>query len=207
MLIKTIKNLNFGYFWSDTTGVMKPCIFFSLLLHIILLFYLQNSFTSDWNFEKLRTYQIEIIRPPVDDLDFKNMSSANIEHLKQEKPVDTVNEQDTISLDTKDKRYVTYATIIKQQIMRQWKYPPEAKLYLLEGKLIVLFSLSKNGQMKNIKITSSSGYAILDNEVIRSITTAAPFTTFPESIKVQTLNINAAFDYRLTSRKNEKSGP
>jgi len=48
--------------------------------------------------------------------------------------------QETISLDTDDKRYVTYAQAIKEKIAGQWKYPQEARKKKLEGRLVALFS-------------------------------------------------------------------
>jgi putative hydrolase of HD superfamily len=52
--------------------------------------------------------------------------------------------QETISLDTDDKRYVTYAQAIKERIAGQWKCPKEARRKNLEGRLVALFSLNIN---------------------------------------------------------------
>ena len=110
-------------------------------------------------------------------------------------------DQETISLDTVDERYVSYAGIIKGGILKQWKYPKEAKENLIEGKLMVLFSLARPGDLTRIEIISSSGYGILDKEALRAISAAAPFPGFPGHITVSRLNVKANFDYRLTSRK------
>lgn len=109
--------------------------------------------------------------------------------------------QDTISLDTKDKRYISYTKLVKQRLSSNWGYPRKAKEKLMEGKSHVLFSLSRNGQLIGISITGSSGYEILDQEGIDTIKRAAPFPPFPESITVGRLNINVSFEYRLTSPK------
>jgi protein TonB len=88
--------------------------------------------------------------------------------------------------------------------MQNWRYPPEARAYLIEGTLVILFSITKDGNMTHIAITETSGHEILDQEVIRAINKAVPFPRFPESISVKRLNINARFDYRLSSKKKNK---
>ena len=77
----------------------------------------------------------------------------------------------------------------------------EAKSYLIEGKLMVLFSLVSEGDMVQIKIIEPSGHEILDKEAIRAIRAAAPFPPFPEHIPLRRLNIKASFVYRLTAKK------
>ncbi|MGD2125656.1 MAG: energy transducer TonB, partial [Desulfobacteraceae bacterium] len=109
--------------------------------------------------------------------------------------------QDTISLDTKDKRYITYARVIKERISYHWTYPQEAKDNLMEGKLTVLFSLNRGGDLTQINIVIGSGYDILDLEALQAIRGAAPFPPFPEHITVGRLNIKATFDYRITTRR------
>jgi TonB family protein len=181
--------------------MMKTFIIISLLFHFALLLAFRNAFPLQWNREELRTYQIELIRPPVKDIETDDLSKTLIDNLKQEElpaPQDT---QDTISLDTKDKRYISYTSVIKEEIMRQWQYPPQARAYLIEGSLTAFFSLTRDGSMTRLDIIRTSGHKILDQEVIRAIRNAAPFPPFPESIIVNRLNIQANFSYQLTSKK------
>ena len=180
---------------------MKASLTLSFLLHIILVLAFQKAFPLQWNLEPLRTYAVELIRPSVEDIDMDEPSQTLREDLKQEEDTSPLDAQDTISLDTKDKRYVSYAKIIKGEIMRHWRYPPQARAYLIEGSLTALFTLSRNGAMTQIRITKVSGQEILDKEVIRAINKAAPFPPFPSSVTVSRLNIQANFDYRLTSKQ------
>jgi TonB family protein len=179
--------------------VMRICVGISLLFHVLFVWTFQEAFPLQWNMEEVRTYQVELIRPPVDDLDTDDHSTTQMHDLEDEDPTQQSNTQDTISLDTKDERYVSYTTRIKQEIMQLWQYPPQAKLYLIEGNLLALFSLTRDGTMIQVRIIKGSGHEILDEEVVRAIQSAAPFPPFPESIQVHRLNIQAHFDYRLTS--------
>jgi protein TonB len=102
-------------------------------------------------------------------------------------------------LDTKDKRYVPYAKLVKARLMQNWKYPEEALDKLIEGKLLALFSLDRQGRLLEIEIIQLSGFEVLDREAIRAIRASAAFPPFPSSVTVSRLNIEASFDYRLTS--------
>jgi protein TonB len=184
--------------------VMKACIVISLLFHVLFVWTFQKAFPLQWNVEEVRTYQVELIRPPVNDIDTEDLSTAQMHDLKDEDLSRQPVTQDTISLDTKDKRYVSYTGLIKQKIMHHWQYPLQAKQYLIEGNLLALFSLTKDGAMVQIRIIRGSGHEILDEEVVRAITSAAPFPAFPSSIRVHRLNIQAHFDYRLTSNRLKK---
>ena len=180
---------------------MKVSLTISLFIHIILLVAVQNIFPEYWQNSELRTYMIEFIRPPVEDLSEVDISGASLDNLKNLEKLDINKDQDTISLDTIDKRYSSYTQVIKKWIMQQWKYPPEARVYLIEGGLMILFTLTSDGELLNIDITESSGHKILDQEVIRAINKSVPFPPFPDSIKVKRLNIIARFDYRLAPKK------
>ena len=202
MDLKIITRLSNSHLFHGREMAMKVSIALSLIFHIILLLSFHSAFPFIWNTEELRTYRVELIRPPVEDIETGDTPDSLMENTNEKEEILPVDSQDTISLDTKDKRYVEYATLIKKEIMGHWKYPPEARAYLIEGNLMVLFSLSDDGSMTRITIIRSSGHEILDNEVVRAINSALPFPPFPSSIKVKRLNINASFDYRLTSEKN-----
>jgi TonB family protein len=179
--------------------VMKTCLVVSLLLHACMLLGIQKAFPVNWFPEPLRTYHVELLRPPVDPLEDDEEGSTDLAKLKAEEKTPPEKAEDTISLDTKDERYISYARIIKEELMRHWKYPHAAKENLIEGQVLVLFTLNRQGKLRDIKILNTSSYPVLDNETLRAIRTAAPFPPFPGSVMVKRLNIKAAFAYRLTS--------
>jgi TonB family protein len=201
MALKMIKRLNDNLLLNGSASVMKISLIVSFIFHIVILLVFQNAFPFHFLNQELRTYRVELIRPPVDDIDEEDLSGNQIDSSGQDEFPDIEVSQETISLDTKDKRYVSYATSIKNKIMLHWRYPPEARAYLIEGRLMVLFSLARDGRLTHISITDSSGNDVLDNEVIRAINSSVPFPPFPKSIIVKRLNIRATFDYRLTSKK------
>lgn len=187
----------------QTEKILRICLIVSLAFHVVMVLTLQNAVPTFLAGEYLRTYRVELLRPPVDDMDLEEKPDTDI--VKPEEPAapkpSSEESQETISLDTEDKRYVTYAQAIKERIAGQWKYPQEARKKKLEGRLVALFSLNREGALTRMEITRSSGYEVLDREAERAIQSAAPFPPFPSTITVSRLNINVSFDYTLTKKK------
>ena len=182
--------------------IMRAAVILSVVVHALALAGIQKAFPSLLGPPPMKTYLLELVRPPVDDLDEADTGAeeARVREDPPEEPEPPQPLEDTISLNTKDRRYVDYARVIKDRLLRQWSYPQRAKELLLEGRLLLVFSLSKNGEMTAIRVIDSSGQEILDQEACRAVREASPFPPFPDHVRVRKLNIRAAFDYRLTSR-------
>jgi protein TonB len=106
-----------------------------------------------------------------------------------------------VPLETKDPQYISYFTSIKRSIDANWKYPELALRYGLQGRLIVEFEILENGQMVGLRVIRSSGSALLDDEALRAIRSAAPFAPIPRWIDQKPLPITARMEYhdgRLT---------
>lgn len=187
----------------QTERILRLCLIVSLVFHAVLVFTLQTAFPTYLAGEDLRIYRVDLIRPPVEDLDMDVKPDTDIS--KPQEPVASQaaseDSQETISLDTDDKRYVSYAQAIKERIAGQWKYPQEARKKKLEGRLVALFSLDREGALTRLDITKTSGHDVLDREAERAIQSAAPFPPFPSTITVSLLNINVSFDYTLSKKK------
>jgi TonB family protein len=187
----------------QTERILRLCLIVSLVFHAVLVFTLQTAFPTYLAGEDLRIYRVDLIRPPVEDLDMDVKPDTDIS--KPQEPVtsqaSSEDTQETISLDTDDKRYVSYAQAIKERIAGQWKYPQEARKKKLEGRLVALFSLDREGALTRLDITKTSGHDVLDREAERAIQSAAPFPPFPSTITVSLLNINVSFDYALSRKK------
>jgi TonB family protein len=186
-----------------TGRILRICLIVSLAFHAVIVLSLQSAFPTYLTGEDLRFYRVELLRPPVDDMDLAEKPDTDISKPEeQEAPKPSSDEtQETISLDTEDKRYVTYAQAIKERIAGQWKYPQEARKRKLEGRLVALFSLNREGALSRFDITKSSGHEVLDREAERAVRSAAPFPPFPSTVTVSRLNINVSFDYTLGKKK------
>ena len=179
--------------------IIRISLMASLLFHICILMIVQKAFPINWFPEPLRTYHVELLRPPMDTVDNEEIADADLAKINPDKRASPEESEDTISLDTKDKRYTSYSKLIKARLMQHWNYPKEAWENLIEGKVLVRFSLNRQGHLKEIKILNPSSYEILNLEAERAIRSAAPFPPFPGSVKVARLNIKADFAYKLSA--------
>ena len=68
---------------------------------------------------------------------------------------------------------------IRDVIASQLVYPPMAKKMGWDGRTVVTFIIMEDGGAKNIRVTESSGYKLLDKSAMEAVRNAAPFTRPP----------------------------
>ncbi len=193
----TIISSNF----TTTSKIKKAALGVSLISHLVLFIIIQQFMPQLWQTTELKTYKVDFVRDAIDDIPLEKIDEQNRENSLKKIIESNRNNEETISLDTRDKRYVSYTSILKKRLASYWGYPREAKEKLMEGKSHVLFSLSREGMLTGITVVDSSGHEILDREAVDAIKRSSPFPPFPDSITAGRLNINVTFDYRLTTKK------
>lgn len=100
-----------------------------------------------------------------------------------------------VRLDTRDPQFITYFGSIKRAIELVWQYPEMALRYGLQGKLLMEFSILENGELAKARIIRSSGSNLLDEEALRAVRSAAPFSPIPPWVAKEQLDILASFEY------------
>jgi len=65
-------------------------------------------------------------------------------------------------------------------------YPEASIRYGIYGSLRLLAVIRQDGSLEDVRILSSSGYAVLDEAAIRTVHEAAPFAPFPEELRATT---------------------
>ncbi len=73
---------------------------------------------------------------------------------------------------------------IRRAIEEELTYPPLARRRRLEGTVLAGFAIDERGVPYDIEIVRSSGFSILDEEVVEIIRRAAPFPYIPERVEV-----------------------
>jgi protein TonB len=68
---------------------------------------------------------------------------------------------------------------IKEIIQRNINYPSRARKMGWMGRVVVSFVINENGRASDEKILESSGFEVLDNNVITTIKTVSPFPRPP----------------------------
>jgi TonB family protein len=107
----------------------------------------------------------------------------------------------TVSLDANDKKhpkYSSYLDHLRYKISSVWQYPALAKKQGIQGELTLRFSIGRNGRLIGVKLLDPSGHSILDQEAMRTIHIATPFSPFPEGFNISKLNVLASFTYQFT---------
>ncbi len=67
------------------------------------------------------------------------------------------------------------------------RYYPEASIrYGLYGSLRLLVTIRADGSLADIRVLSSSGYAVLDEAAVKIVRMAAPYAPFPPELKATT---------------------
>ena len=105
------------------------------------------------------------------------------------------NDDEPVSLDTKEEKYASYFARIKHQIERVWIYPSDAAQKGISGDLSLTFRISKDGNLIGVRLVDESGFEILDLAALKAVKEAAPFYPFPKNIKREKITILANFIY------------
>ncbi|MDL1971394.1 MAG: energy transducer TonB [Candidatus Desulfofervidaceae bacterium] len=90
-----------------------------------------------------------------------------------------------------------YLANVRLQIERHKEYPLWARRYGIEGKVIVAFSLKRNGQLEGLKIEKSSGYSLLDKAALKTIRSSAPFPAFPSGLNKNMITLQIPIYFHL----------
>lgn len=118
---------------------------------------------------------------------------AKIEEEQREGEAD----EETISLDSTDFKYTSYLNGIKSKIEGVWRYPEAAKKSAIQGRGLVSFTIRRDGSLSELKLLTSSGYPVLDEEILKAIRAAAPFNPMADNMSIKRLNVVATFEYSL----------
>jgi TonB family protein len=111
---------------------------------------------------------------------------------------DVNQKEDTVDLNTVEFRYFSYFAKLKEKIEQVWNYPETSRLNGEQGSLFLIFTIRRDGSLEDVKLLNPSGYARLDDEAIRAIRVASPFSPFPKSWeRLERLNIRAEFRYEI----------
>ncbi len=174
---------------------MKLSILISFFIHFLIFLSIQIFHEQILQPEPYMLYRAELISADILEKEYEKLKKAPEE--KDETIFSADLGEITISLNTTDEKFKDYAKMIKEKIQENWIYPAEAKKKGIEGRTLIFFSLDRDGRLMGIRIKSSSGNKLLDDEAKRAIHSSAPFPPFPGQLMFTKLNIVAEFDYVL----------
>lgn len=103
---------------------------------------------------------------------------------------------DTLIVDksTRSKVANEYAMLTRDAIQRVWKTPLNYTTdSALKGRVAITYEIGRDGSLKSVELTRSSGVTEMDESLVRAIQSAAPFPQFPQEIRAKTVMIRANF--------------
>jgi TonB family protein len=108
-----------------------------------------------------------------------------------------VGDGEIVDLNTKEYKFISYFSKIKEDIELAWSYPSLAVRQGLQGQVLVSFVIHKNGETGPVQVRRTSGSSLLDQAILNAIKNAAPFPPFPQHMTNNYLEIMGTFHYIL----------
>ena len=78
----------------------------------------------------------------------------------------------------------SYSQILNAALSREFKYPRRARRRNISGVVVLAFSVDQQGNLANARIVKSSGHDVLDQDALKLLEKAAPFTPPPPGAKL-----------------------
>jgi len=90
-----------------------------------------------------------------------------------------------------------YIAQLASWLARHKRYPRTARRRGLEGVAQLTFTLNPEGRVLRSDVTNSSGYKVLDREVVNMLARAEPLPAFPTGLTRQTMEITIPIRFEL----------
>ena len=116
-----------------------------------------------------------------------------VEPIRLGRPNATTTSTGSIAVDASDFPFTYYLRLIQSKIGERWS-PPRAAATGGE-RVIVLFEIQRDGQVREPTVERSSGNALYDQSALRAITEASPFPPLPPEFKASSLRVHFGFEF------------
>src|SRR5262249_33877052 len=110
-------------------------------------------------------------------------------------------EPPTILSDTLGYDFVRYIGLLMNRLRYNWySLIPEAAHRGAKGKVIVIFTIIRNGTVQNLRMVASSKVEILDRAATAAIKASDPFAPLPADFKGEYIDLQLDFLYNIKSK-------
>ena len=124
---------------------------------------------------------------------FTKPNGGYMEHIDAD-----VADGDRVDMNTSSFRYISYFTGLRKQIELVWVYPADAVQRGLQGAVQLEMTIEKDGRVSKVRVIESSGYATLDENMLKTIKLASPFAPLPKGWGKERLIVTGSFHYILS---------
>lgn len=123
---------------------------------------------------------------------------AQIESDWRRKYRDQVAEGDTVWMDTEQDLLNSFMRRFRTNIYNVWNYPAAAARREQQGTCLLRITIDRQGNVLDVNLLESSGYAVLDDEAMSAVRQGATYGPLPRSYTHENLKIMAFFQYHLS---------
>jgi periplasmic protein TonB len=120
---------------------------------------------------------------------------AGLEASYRRKFEDEIAEGDTRFLNSNDILFGSFLRRFETAVYGVWRYPQEAAMKGIEGITPVRISFNRRGEITGVRLLESSGAAVLDDEVLRTLKLIGPVGGFPKGFDKDEFHLIAFFQY------------
>lgn len=164
--------------WSSTTTGLRAAVFFSLALHLLVLYaWLDNTKSTSISIGQ-QQFSALIVSPDATTIKKKTLhknKQANRPLLKPaiqnpaiaEKKISDPATQD-LQQQVQESRNAVRGQI-QSRLSQYLSYPEFARRKGWQGIVVVSLQLNESGQFKEIRVNSSSGFDVLDNTALNAL--------------------------------------
>jgi len=92
--------------------------------------------------------------------------------------------------------YNSFAGRIAAHLRRYKRYPDDADRRRTRGTVRLVFTLSRDGGLRSVRLAGSSGHTTLDRAAIAMVRRAAPFPAFPPKLPRSTLTFTVPVRFK-----------
>ncbi|HIE44499.1 MAG TPA: TonB family protein [Candidatus Omnitrophica bacterium] len=103
----------------------------------------------------------------------------------------------SLTLDTKDYKFLIYNMRLKERIENIWIYPHDAAKRGIYGDLIIRFTIKKNGTLGAVELVRTSGYQNLDSAAMKALKDGEPYWPLPDEWEMENYTILGHFVYTI----------
>jgi len=90
-----------------------------------------------------------------------------------------------------------YALYMRNTLLEAKRYPRMARKKRLEGEVKIAFVVARDGVIRDIRITSSSPHALLNEATVEAVRSIGRFRPLPPELGTDALKVTIPFNYRL----------
>jgi TonB family protein len=119
---------------------------------------------------------------------------SGVEPIRLGRPNAPTSSTGSIAVDASDFPFTYYLRLIQSKIGERWS-PPRAAAVGGE-RVVVLFEIQRDGQVREPLVERSSGNALYDQSALRAVTEASPFPPLPPEFKASSLRVHFGFEFQ-----------